>query len=79
MKVSHVEGNVMRENYDFSKAVKNPYTDKLKQKISIRLDQETIEYFKELADETGVKYKQVICLYLADCAKSHKKIAISWK
>jgi len=73
-----MEGNEMRDNYDFSNAVKNPYTEKLKQKISIRLDQGTIEYFKELADETGLKYQQLINLYLTDCAKSHKKISINW-
>lgn len=69
----------MRDNYDFSNAVKNPYTDKLKQKISIRLDQGTIDYFKDLAEETGLKYQQLINLYLADCARSHKKISISWE
>lgn len=69
----------MRDSYDFSNAVKNPYSEKVKQKISIRLDQETVEYFKDLANETGLKYQQLINLYLADCAKSHKKISIDWK
>jgi predicted DNA binding CopG/RHH family protein len=74
-----MEGEYMRENYDFSNAVKNPYAEKLKQKISIRLDQSTVEYFKDLANETGLKYQQLINLYLTDCAKSHKKISIDWK
>ncbi|NPD75313.1 BrnA antitoxin family protein [Oceanispirochaeta sp. M1] len=69
----------MRDNYDFSNAVNNPYAEKLKQKISIRLDQGTVEYFKDLANETGLKYQQLINLYLTDCAKSHKKISIDWK
>ena len=30
----------MRDHYDFSKAVKNPYIGKLKQQITIRLDEQ---------------------------------------
>ena len=37
----------MRKEYDFSKAVKNPYTDKTKRLISILLDNENIDYFKK--------------------------------
>ncbi len=69
----------MRKSYDFSKAVKNPYLSKLKKQITIRIDADTIEYFKNLADETGIKYQQLINLYLADCAKNHMKPNIEWK
>ena len=37
----------MKKNYDFSKAVKNPYAKRLKRQLTIRLDHETIEYFME--------------------------------
>ena len=47
----------MRKEYDFSYSKKNPYAKKLKKPISIRLDEETIEYFKSLADETGLYIK----------------------
>ena len=43
----------MRKRYDFSKGRRNPYAKLLKQQITIRLDKPTIEYFKELAGETG--------------------------
>jgi uncharacterized protein (DUF4415 family) len=46
----------MNQSFDFSKAKKNPYISKLKKQITIRLDAETISYFKEMADETGIKY-----------------------
>jgi predicted DNA binding CopG/RHH family protein len=68
----------MNQSFDFSKAKKNPYISKLKKQITIRLDAETISYFKEMADETGIKYQQLINLYLADCAKKHKKLNIEW-
>ncbi len=40
------EVNEMREEYDFSKARKNPYAKQLKKQITINLDVETIDYFK---------------------------------
>ena len=39
----------------------------------------TIEYFKSLAAETGIPYQKLMDLYLADCAKSRKKLKFSWK
>jgi len=69
----------LRDSYDFSNARKNPYTSKLKKQITIRLDEETIEYFKEMSEESGIKYQQLINLYLADCAKKNLKLNIHWK
>ena len=40
----------MRKEYDFSDSVKSPYAKKLKKAISIRIDPETIEYFKKRRD-----------------------------
>lgn len=69
----------MRDEYDFSKSKKNPYINKLKQQITIRLDTETIAYFKSLSEETGITYQNLINLYLADCAKNHKKFSYSFQ
>ena len=44
----------MRENYDFSDSSPNPYAKRLKKQITIRLDAETIEYFKKLAEDKGI-------------------------
>ena len=54
----------MKKEYDFSKARRNPYAKRLKKSVTIRLDQQTIEYFKELAVETGLPYQTLINLYL---------------
>ena len=68
----------MREEYDFSAARKNPYAEKLKRQITINLNQNTIDYFKGLADETGLPYQTLINLYLTDCANKKLKPDVSW-
>lgn len=52
----------MRAHYDFSKMKgrKNPYVKLLKQSVTIRLDRETVEYFKALAEKTGLPYQSLI-------------------
>ncbi|HAK61468.1 MAG TPA: antitoxin [Nitrospiraceae bacterium] len=69
----------MRKEYDFSKAKKNPYARRLKRQVTLRMDEGTINYFKNLAQETGVPYQTLINLYLRDCAASNKKLALHWK
>ncbi len=68
----------MRKEYDFSKGQKNPYAAKLKKQITIRLDDLTINYFKDMAKETGIKYQTLINLYLRDCASHNRKLAMKW-
>jgi len=46
--------------------------------VTIRLDENTIEYFKDLAEKTGFSYQALINLYLRDCAENQKKIKIEW-
>ncbi len=69
----------MRKEYDFSKARKNPYTSMLKKPITIRLDEDSVSYFKSVSAEVGIPYQSLINLYLRDCAISHKKLNLSWK
>lgn len=68
----------MRKNYDFSQSVKNPYSKHLKKQISLRIEVGTVNYFKELAQETGISYQNLINLYLTDCAFNQKKPALKW-
>lgn len=68
----------MRDSYDFSNGVKNPYVSRLKKQITIRIDAETVDYFKDLSEETGIKYQQLINFFLADCRKKHLKPNIEW-
>ncbi len=66
----------MRKHYEFSNAKRNPYARRLKQQVTIRLDQVTIKYFRRLAEETGIRYQTLINLYLRECASSGKRL--SW-
>jgi uncharacterized protein (DUF4415 family) len=69
----------MRKHYDFSNARKNPYAKLLKKQVTIRLDQETIKYFKALATETNIPYQTLMNLYLRDCAASRKRLRLDWR
>lgn len=69
----------MKKEYDFSKlkASKNPYARK-KKAVGINLSPEVLDYFKSLAEQTGLPYQKLIDLYLLDCAKKGKKLAMKW-
>jgi predicted DNA binding CopG/RHH family protein len=69
----------MRKEYDFSKAIRNPYSKKIKKPVTIRLDEITINYFKKLADEIDVPYQTLINLYLRDCAATNRKLSLKWR
>ena len=69
----------MRKEYDFSNARKNPYASQLKKQITIRLDENSIMYFKAISEEVGVPYQSLINLYLRDCAMSQRKLNLNWK
>ena len=76
-----LEFTIMRDHYDFSnmKGKKNPYTKYLKQPVTMRLDRESIEYFKSLSEESGIPYQTLINLYLRDCAMNKRKLDMQWK
>ena len=69
----------MRKEYDFSAARKSPFAAQLKKQITIRLDEESITYFKSISAVVGIPYQSLINLYLRDCAASHRKLDLSWK
>ena len=69
----------MRKDYDFSAATKNPYAAQLKKQITIRLDEDSITYFKAISEDVGIPYQSLINLYLRDCAASHRKLNLDWK
>ena len=68
----------MRKEYDFSKSKKNPYSRMLKKQITIRIEADTIAYFKKLAEESGISYQNLINMYLRECVQAHKKPALRW-
>ena len=71
-----MRGETMRSEYDFSKMKgrKNPFAQRLKRQVTIRLGQDIIDYFKSLAQESDIPYQMLINLYLRECAQSHKKL-----
>ncbi len=68
----------MRDEYDFSNGIKNPYAKRLKKQITINIDSSTIDYFKEQAAQSGIPYQTLINLYLTDCAVHQRKMNVSW-
>ena len=69
----------MRKEYDFTKARPNPYARRLKKPITLRLDEETIAYFKRLAQQMELPYQSLINLYLRDCAASGRRLRLAWR
>ena len=69
----------MRKQYDFSKSKKNPYAGKLKKQITLRLDEEAIDYFKSISRDVGIPYQSLINLYLRECATSNRRLNLQWK
>ena len=70
----------MREEYDIKNLNprNNPYSNRLKIQVTINIETDTIEYFKNLSLSTGLPYQTLINMYLSDCAKTNRKLNISW-
>jgi len=68
----------MRNEYDFTNARKNPYVQKEKRQITINLNVDVIEYFKQQADYSGIPYQTLINLYLTDCVINQRKLQMFW-
>ncbi len=69
----------MKKEYNFSNSVKNPYIKKLKKQISIRLEKDTIEYFKKLSAEIDIPYQNLMNMFLRECAQKNMKPDIHWQ
>ena len=54
----------MKDNYDFSNSVPNPYFHKLKKQEAVNIDAETVSYFKARAAEAGVSHQTLINQFL---------------
>ena len=72
-------GEVMREEYDFSKGKKNAYAKRLKKQITINIDSDTIDFFKAQSENTGIPYQTLINLYLSDCATKNMQLQTTWQ
>ena len=69
----------MREEYNIDELNprKNPYAKQLKKTITINIDNQTIDYFKEMAKDSGIPYQTLMNLYLRDCAQNKRQLQIS--
>ena len=70
----------MQKHYDFSEmeGKKNPYIKYLKQPVTMRLDRDSVDYFKSLAKDVGIPYQTLINLYLRDCTINQRKLEMQW-
>jgi uncharacterized protein (DUF4415 family) len=71
----------MKKNYDLKKMKwkANPYANLLKKSVTIRFDQDVIDYFKKLSDEEGIPYQTLINLFLRYCKEEGLKPHTDWK
>lgn len=71
----------MRDEYDIANLNprKNPYLKKKKQQVTINLDCEVVNYFKDQASNSGIPYQILINSYLADCVTNKRELRLSWK
>ena len=70
----------MKKEYDLENMEwrRNPYAKQLKKQITIRMGVDILDYFKALAEETGIPYQNLINSYLRDCVVHHKKPSMKW-
>lgn len=69
----------LEKEFDFSKAVKNPYAKSLKKSITINLDESIISYFKKESNIVGIPYQTLINMYLKDCMTNERHLAWNGK
>ena len=62
-----------------SLATGNPYAKRLKKQVTIRLDEDTVAWFKSMAEAKGIPYQSLINLYLRDCAQSRRDLKLTWQ
>jgi predicted DNA binding CopG/RHH family protein len=79
MKTEEEKDEFLEKEFDFSKAVRNPYAKKLRKKITINIDVDALNYFKDQSSESGIPYQKLMNLYLVNCAKSKKKLEMTCK
>ena len=57
----------------------NPYSGKLKKSVTIRLDNDVIEYFKKLGAKTNTPYQTLVNDFLRSCKEENLAPKTIWK
>jgi len=63
----------MRKEYNLKnmKLKANPYINKLKKSVTIRLDTDVVDYFKKLSEETSTPYQTLLNDFLRSCKEQN--------
>jgi uncharacterized protein (DUF4415 family) len=71
----------MRKEYELKKMKwkPNPYVGKLKKSVTIRLDNDVIEYFKGLSEKTGTPYQSLVNDFLRSCKEQKMTPKTIWR
>jgi len=71
----------MRNKYEINELNprKNPYSKRLKKQITININVEVVDYFKNMAEQSGIPYQTLINLYLSDCAENKRELKMAWE
>jgi uncharacterized protein (DUF4415 family) len=71
----------MRKEYDLKKMKlkPNPYLSKLKKSVTIRLDTDVIEYFKNLSEQANTPYQTLVNDFLRNCKEQKMTPKTIWK
>ena len=68
----------MKDHYDFSQSMKNPYLKDLQEPVILQLKEDVLNYFKQLSEETGIPFQNLMTLYLQDCVRQQRKLNLEW-
>ena len=74
---SAIEIADMPAEVDFSASIGNPYAGRLRSRVTMNIDDENIDYFKEEAARTGIPYQNIINLYLTECRVQRRHLAFT--
>ena len=71
----------MKKNYDLNKMKwkANPYVKVIKKPVTIRFDEDVIEYFRALSDKEGIPYQTLMNLFLRFCKDEGLQPETRWK
>ncbi len=69
-------GDNMRDEYNIKELNprKNPYSQKMKKAITMNVNVNTLDYFKNLSDQSGIPYQTLMNCYLDECVREKKKL-----
>lgn len=60
--------NEIPPEVDFSNGAPNPYIGRVPRRVTLSVDEDVLEHFKDEARRTGVPYQTLMARYLSECA-----------